>query len=95
LPISEGNVEYALKVKEELEEKDVRILLMDENETLGKKIRKAEMLKIPYVLVLGNKEKESHVVSVRERGVGDVGIFSVKDFLERIDDEIKHKIIKE
>lgn len=95
IPISEKNIEYANLVRNALAVKNIRVEVNQDNETLGKKIRIAEMQKIPYIVVVGLKEEEHKIISVRERKVGDIGNFSVNDFVTRLEEEIKEKIIKE
>jgi len=95
IPISEKNLEYSESIKTLLLNKNVRVMVDRDNETLGKKIRVAEMQKIPYIVVIGQKEEEHNIISVRERKVGDIGNFSVNDFVARLEMEIKDKIIKE
>lgn len=72
LPISDNQMEYALKIKNELEKIDVRVELDDRNEKIGYKIREAQMDKVPYMLVIGEKEVEGNMVSVRSRKDGDI-----------------------
>ncbi len=91
IPISEKHFEYAKKIEKELKEKNIRIELKYENETLGKKIREAEMQKIPYLLILGDKEVSANAVSVRERGKGDIGTMAPNKFVEKIIKEINSK----
>jgi threonyl-tRNA synthetase len=91
IPISEKHTEYAQKICNKLKEENVRIELFDQNETLGKKIREAEMQKIPYLLVVGDKEIEANAVAVRERGKGDSGQMNLEKFIEKITNEIKNK----
>ncbi|MEK7503602.1 MAG: threonine--tRNA ligase [Patescibacteria group bacterium] len=82
IPIADRHVEYAQKVKNEL--KDFRVEINDAQETLGKKIREAEMQKIPYILVVGDKEIAANAVGVRERGKGDLGIIALNNFIQNI-----------
>jgi threonyl-tRNA synthetase len=89
IPISEKHVDYANDVKKALKENNIRVELKDENETLGKKIRASEMAKIPYLLVIGDKEISMNSVAVRERGKGDAGLMTTNDFIE----SLKAKII--
>ncbi|KKP43134.1 MAG: Threonine-tRNA ligase [Parcubacteria group bacterium GW2011_GWA2_33_14] len=91
IPISEKHHEYAVKVKNELEKNNIRIELKKENETLGKKIREAEMQKMPYLLIVGEKEIQANAVSVRERGKGDLGQMPIDNFIAKIKEEIKEK----
>jgi threonyl-tRNA synthetase len=92
IPISEKHLEYANKIKEKLLENNIRVEIRDEAETLGKKIRTAEMQKIPYLLILGDKEIQANAVSVRQRGKGDLGQMPIDKFIEQINSEIKNKI---
>jgi len=89
IPIGERQLEYAKKVQQQLIDNGIRAEIRDENETLGKKIRTSEMQKIPYLLVIGDKEIEANSVSVRERGQGDKSQTPIGKFIE----EIKEKII--
>jgi threonyl-tRNA synthetase len=89
IPIGERQLEYAKKIQQQLKDNNIRAEIMDENETLGKKIRTSEMQKIPFLLVIGDKEIEAGAVSVRERGQGDKGQTPANKFIE----EIKEKII--
>jgi len=91
IPISEKHLEYAKKIEMELKEKNVRVEVKNENETLGKKIREAEMQKIPYLLIVGDKEIAAGGVSVRERGKGDLGQIATEKFIEKIKEEIINK----
>ncbi len=84
LPISEKHFDFAKNILKEIEKENIRVEIKNENETLGKKIRDAEMQKIPYLLIIGDKEIESQSVSVRERGKGDVGKMSISKFIEKI-----------
>ena len=88
IPISEKHIDYAKTVEKNLREKDIRVELKNENETLGKKIRAAEMQKIPYLLIIGDKEISAQSVSVRERGKGDLGAIRVEEFKEKVIKEI-------
>ena len=65
--------------------------MKNENETLGKKIREAEMQKIPYLLIVGDREIEAKSVSVRERGKGDLGAMKTEEFITKIKEEIINK----
>ncbi len=91
LPISEKHLEYAGKVYQELREAGLRAELDESNESVGKKIREAEMQKIPYMLVVGDKEKEAGTVAVRSRAKDDLGTMDVKKFIKLIRDEINAK----
>jgi len=91
IPISEKHLDYAKEITEKLKNNNVRVELKDENETLGKKIREAEMQKIPYLLIVGDKEIQAQSVSVRERGKGDAGAMGLDKFIEIIKEKIKEK----
>jgi threonyl-tRNA synthetase len=91
IPISEKHDEYAKKIEKELKEKNIRVELKNENETLGKKIREAEMQKIPYLLIVGDKEIAANAVSVRERGKGDLGQVPLNSFIDKIKNKIFSK----
>lgn len=91
IPISEKHLEYAEKIKKQLQENNIRTELRDEAETLGKKIRTAEMQKTPYLLIMGDKEITANTVAVRERSKGDTGATSLESFIEKIKEEIKSK----
>ena len=69
----------------------MRVELRSENETLGKKIREAEMQKIPYILIMGEKEIQANSVGVRQRSKGDLGQMSLESFSTKINEEIKNK----
>ncbi|WP_025270409.1 threonine--tRNA ligase [Hippea sp. KM1] len=88
LPVSEKHESYAKEVFEQLKDKGVRVELEERNETLGKKIRFAETDKIPYILIVGDKEVESRSVSVRRRKEGDLGCMSIDDFVLRLQKEV-------
>ena len=92
LPVSEKQRDYAHHVAQELKAKEVRVNVDDSNETLGKRIRTNEQLKTPYILVVGEKEKESNTIAVRKRGVGDEGLMAVEVFIDRIVKEIKTRV---
>lgn len=89
LPISDKHLEYASKVKEALQDKEVRVEVDDRAEKIGYKIREAQLQKVPYMLVVGDKEQEAGEVGVRNRKDGDVGAMKLEDFVEKIDEEIK------
>ncbi|MCH1585225.1 MAG: threonine--tRNA ligase [Flavobacteriales bacterium] len=88
LPISDRFNEYAESVSKVLENHDIRALVDDRSEKVGKKIRDAELEKVPYMLILGESEANDGTVSVRKQGEGDIGGMSVEAFAERIQSEI-------
>ena len=89
LPIADSHKEYAEKLKEKLEEYDIRVELDEREEKIGYKIREAQLQKIPYMLIIGDKEIEANAVGVRSRKDGDIGAMSVEDFINKIEEEIK------
>jgi len=94
LPVSEKQKEYAEKLNKRLEDLNIRAEADLRSEKVGYKIREAQMQKIPYMLVVGDKEMESGSVSVRDRKEGDIGVMKFEDFLSKIQDEIKNKTNK-
>jgi threonyl-tRNA synthetase len=89
LPISEKYNDYAKKVLELLKNYDIRGLVDDRNEKIGKKIRDTELNKVPFMLIVGEKEVEENKISVRKQSVGDLGSFSVEEFAALINKEIE------
>ncbi|MEI6157915.1 MAG: threonine--tRNA ligase, partial [Atribacterota bacterium] len=89
IPIAERHLSHGKELQSTLSEQGVRVEINDENATLGAKIRKGQLQKIPYLLIVGDKEVENHTVGVRERKAGDLGSFSLEQFIGRIQDEIK------
>lgn len=92
LPISDAQLEYARKIEEEYRKAGIRIEVDDRNEKIGYKIREAQLQKIPYMLVVGDKEIEANAVAVRSRKEGDLGQVNKEEFLERMKEEIKNKV---
>ena len=88
LPIADAHKEYAEKVKEELEEVGIRVEVDARNEKIGYKIREAQLEKVPYMLVLGDKEKEAGTVGVRSRKDGDIGAMPIDEFIAKVVEEI-------
>ena len=93
LPISEKHLEYANKLKDMMIKKQIRVQVDDRNEKIGYKIREAQLSKIPYMLVVGDKEQEEEKVSVRKRGEGDIGQMKINEFINNIIYEIDSKKI--
>ena len=89
LSLSEKYEKYSQKVLTLLENNEIRALANHRNDTIGKKIRDAEMSKIPYMLIVGEQEAEDGTVSVRKHGEGDLGVMTVEAFSEMINNEIK------
>jgi threonyl-tRNA synthetase len=91
IPISENFEKYARQVEKELKQHDIRSEIDHKNEKVGYKIREAEIKKIPYMLIVGEKEENSNTVSVRKHTVGDQGTSSLTDFISELQKEIKSK----
>lgn len=84
LPVSDKFVEYAYQVKQALEAQDLRGVVDDRNETIGRKIRDNELKRIPFLLIVGEKEMEAGTVSVRKQGEGDQGALSINEFAAQV-----------
>ncbi|WP_312202493.1 threonine--tRNA ligase [Anaerospora hongkongensis] len=91
LPLTEKHHAYALEVKEMLQVKNIRVEVDSRNEKIGYKIREAQMEKIPYMLVIGDKEAADKAVAVRSRTEGDIGILPLADFIDKIAAEIERR----
>ena len=89
IPVGKRHVKFAKEILNELIKYDFRVKLKDENETVAKKVRDGEIQKIPYILVVGDKEEKSKSVRVRERGKGDIGEMKIEKFVEKMQKEIK------
>ena len=89
LPISEKFNDYAYEVKRRLEEHDIRVEVDDRNEKIGKKIRDNELKRIPYMLIVGEKEAQNGEISVRKQGEGDKGSMKITTFAQNLDDEVR------
>ena len=94
LPISEKYEKYAKNVLTLLDNSDIRATIDNRNEKVGRKIRDAEMMKLPYMIIVGEKEKESGTVSVRKHKEGDVGSFTVSDFIDYLHTEAQKDLKK-
>ena len=92
MPISEKYNDYAQKLSDLLNNSDIRTVLDDRNEKIGRKIRDNELKKIPYLLVVGENEQESNTVSVRRQGHGDMGVMPVDEFIGKIKNEIESQL---
>jgi len=92
LPISEKYNDYAQKVSDFLNNSDIRSLIDDRNEKIGRKIRDNELKRIPYLLVVGEKEAETGSVSVRKQGEGDKGSMTMEEFAQFLNDEVKEQL---
>jgi len=92
LPISDKFQEYAKKVIHLLKNSEIRALIDERSEKAGRKIRDAEVRKIPYMLVVGEKEEASGSVSVRKHGQGDLGTFTVDEFISLVKNEVEESL---
>uniref|UniRef100_A0A7V4DCY7 Threonine--tRNA ligase n=1 Tax=Candidatus Caldatribacterium californiense TaxID=1454726 RepID=A0A7V4DCY7_9BACT len=93
LPVAERHIPYAREVADLLAQRDIRVECDEENATLGAKIRKAELGKVPYILVVGDREVEHRTVSVRRRRVGNLGNMELEGFLRHLQQEIEEKTV--
>lgn len=91
IPVTENHLDYAKSVARTLSESNIRVEVEEANETLGYKIRKAQMEKVPYMLIVGDKEVKSHTVSIRSRKDGDKGSMMVPMFIANLIQEIKSR----
>lgn len=91
ITITDNQIPYAQEVTKKLMQEGVRVELDDRSEKLGAKIREAQLAKVPYMLIVGNKEVENAAVSVRSRSAGDLGSKSVAEFLDILNSEIVEK----
>ena len=92
LPVSEKYTDYAKKVCELLNNSDIRASIDDRNETIGKRIRENELKRIPFLVVVGEKELENNTLSVRRQGGKDEGAMTVDDFIGLVTDEVKSQL---
>ncbi|SDX40710.1 threonine--tRNA ligase [Tepidimicrobium xylanilyticum] len=91
LPISDKFNDYGYEIKKMMGEKGIRVEIDDRAEKIGYKIREARLQRIPYMLIIGEKEVEGRLVSVNKRDIGDIGQFKVEEFLSMILDEVENK----
>ena len=89
MPISDSQIPYAKEVLKALENEGIRVELDDRQEKIGYKIREAQLQKLPYMLILGEKEVEAKAVGVRVRKEGDIGKMSLDDFINRVKEDVK------
>lgn len=94
LPISEKYQKYTEKVLHLLENSEIRALVDDRNEKTGRKIRDAEVSKIPFMVIVGEKEENEGTVSVRKHGEGDLGTFTIEEFISLIHEEVNKTIVE-
>jgi threonyl-tRNA synthetase len=89
LPISQKHEKYCENVLNLLENNEIRGLIDNRNETIGKKIRDAELKKLPFMIIVGEKEKKEKLISVRRHGGNEDGLMKVEDFIDIINSSIK------
>ena len=94
LPIADRHLDYVYEVKKALEKKGMRVEIDDRSEKIGFKIREAQLSKVPYMILVGDKDIENNTVSVRDRKEGDLGAMSLDAFIEKAVEEIETKLIK-
>ena len=93
LPIAEAHYEYAHELRDKLEARGIRVEVDDRNEKIGYKIREAQLEKIPYMFVIGEKEKENNQVAIRKRKDGDIGTMGADEAISMIVKEIEDKVL--
>ena len=91
LPISDKFMTYAENVLNTLKNKDIRVEIDDRSEKIGKKIRDTELARIPFMLVIGEKEMNEETVSVRRQGKGDLGAKSLAEFIGMVEEEVSSR----
>ncbi|MCF6465963.1 threonine--tRNA ligase [Clostridium sp. Cult2] len=91
LPISDKFNDYAYEIKKEMEDKGLRISIDDRAEKIGYKIREARLQRIPYMLIVGEKEVDGRLVSVNKRDEGDIGQFRLEEFIDKVIEEVEKK----
>jgi threonyl-tRNA synthetase len=92
LPVSEKYNEYAHRVEQLLDEKNIRCTVDDRNETIGKRIRENELKRIPYLLIVGEKEEQAGTLAVRRQGEGDKGVFTLDEFAGLVKNEVEQEL---
>jgi threonyl-tRNA synthetase len=91
IPVADRHLEYARKITQAMKDANIRVELKDEQETVSKKIRNGELQKIPYLLVVGDREIQAETVAVRQRGKGDLGQMNLENFIAKVQKEINEK----
>jgi len=94
LPVGEKFTDYAKKVAQNLKNSDIRASVDERNEKIGKKIRDSELQKVPYMVIVGEKEENTETVSIRRQGEGDLGTMTLQEFVGMIEGEIKEKLAR-
>ena len=91
IPITDKQSDYAQKIKQTLQQNDIRVEIDDKAETMQNKIRNAAGEKVPYMIIVGGREEENQTISIRQRDGQDLGLMTLSDFLEKINTQIKEK----
>ena len=91
IPIMKAHNEYALKIKEDLQRNGLRAIIDQRNESLNKRIRENTVKKVPYLLVVGDKEVQNQTVAVRKYAQGDQGTCALDAFIKRVEEEVRLK----
>ncbi len=94
IPVTASHVKYATEVKAVLETEKIEAIIDDRDEPLGNRIKRAEEDRVPYIVIVGDKELSSGAVSVRVRNHGDIGLFAIDEFVAKLKEEIESKMIK-
>ncbi|MDQ7054997.1 MAG: threonine--tRNA ligase [Persephonella sp.] len=94
IPISDVHIPYAREVKDKLEEEGLRVEIDERNERMNKKIRDAELQKVPYMLIVGDREMENKTVSLRTKKKGNMGSLTIEEFVKRAKEIIKNKSLE-
>jgi len=92
LPITDKSLEYAQSLLVSLKNADIRVEVDDRSDKIGKKIRDTELMKVPYMLVVGEKEMNENKVAVRRQGKGDLGVQGIEEFIAQVQHEIKERV---
>jgi len=92
LPITDKSLEYAQSLLVSLKNADIRVEVDDRSDKIGKKIRDTELMKVPYMLVIGEKEMNENKVAVRRQGKGDLGVQGIEEFIAQVQREIKERV---
>ena len=92
LPVSEKYAEYAKKVCDLMNNSDIRASIDDRNETIGKRIRESELKRVPFIVIVGEKDMNENAVSVRRQGGNDQGMMPVEKFIELVVNEVREQL---
>jgi len=93
LPITDRHVEYAEKVANKMQERNIKVEVDDRNEKIGYKIREAQLQKVPYMIIVGDKEEETESISVRSRDKGELGSQDIDNFADLVTNEIENRVL--